>query len=283
MKLQAGTSLGPYEVERLLGAGGMGEVYLAHDTRLQREVAIKVLPVGQASDDIAGTRLRREAHAIAALNHPNICSIYDIGEHENKPFFVMEKLEGETLGARLARGPFDLPALLDIGVALADALDAAHSKGLIHRDLKPANVFLTSRGQPKILDFGLAKAVEGSDDITRAADPHTAAGAAAGTVMYMSPEQLRGEPLDRRTDIFSLGLVLYEMATGRRAFGAESTAATAAAILEHEPVAPRRASGSPPTAGRDRPQSAREGRRAPVSIGCRTPNRSQTPATRNRY
>src|SRR6187200_2424829 len=148
MRIQPGTRLGPYEVERLLGAGGMGEVYLAHDTRLRRDVAIKVLPIGQGPDDLAVARLEREAQAIAALNHPNICSIYDIGELENRPFLVMERLEGETLAARLARGSFDVCPLLDLGIALADALEAAHAKGLIHRDLKPANIFLTSRGQP---------------------------------------------------------------------------------------------------------------------------------------
>ena len=144
MRFQPGTRLGPYEVERLLGAGGMGEVYLAHDTRLRRDVAIKVLPIGQGPDDLAVARLEREAQAIAALNHPNICSIYDIGELENRPFLVMERLEGETLAARLARGSFDVRPLLDLGIALADALEAAHAKGLIHRDLKPANIFLTS-------------------------------------------------------------------------------------------------------------------------------------------
>ena len=144
MRIQPGTRLGPYEVERLLGAGGMGEVYLAHDTRLRRDVAIKVLPIGQGTDDLAVARLEREAQAIAALNHPNICSIYDIGELENRPFLVMERLEGETLAARLARGSFDVCPLLDLGIALADALEAAHAKGLIHRDLKPANIFLTS-------------------------------------------------------------------------------------------------------------------------------------------
>jgi eukaryotic-like serine/threonine-protein kinase len=237
MQLPAGTRLGPYEVHRLLGAGGMGEVYLAHDTRLRREVAIKVLPAGHGTDDLAVARLQREAHAIAALNHPNICSIYDIGEHENHPFLVMERLEGETLAARLASGPFDVPTLLDTGIALADALEAAHAKSLIHRDLKPANIFLTSRGAPKILDFGLAKAIDASTDTTRVADPGTGPGAAPGTVMYMAPEQLRGEELDRRTDIFSLGLVLYEMATGRRAFAGATTAVVAAAILAHEPSA----------------------------------------------
>lgn len=238
MPIQPGTRLGPYEVGRLLGAGGMGEVYLAHDTRLRRDVAVKVLPIGQGTDDLAVARLEREARAIAALNHPNICSIYDIGELENRPFLVMERLEGETLAARLARGPFDVPTLVDMGIALADALEAAHAKGLIHRDLKPGNIFLTSRGQPKILDFGLAKAVDASTDVTRVADPRTGPGAAAGTVMYMAPEQLRGEELDRRTDVFSFGLVLYEMATGQRAFGGATTAVVASAILAHEPSAP---------------------------------------------
>jgi serine/threonine protein kinase len=239
MTLKPGTCLGPYEVQGLLGAGGMGEVYAALDPRLRRSVAVKVLPLGTTANTLAVARLQREAHAVAALNHPNICSIFDIGEHDGSPFLVMERLEGETLASKLMRGAFELPALLDIGIPLADALEAAHARGLIHRDLKPANVFLTSQGQPKVLDFGLAKTISGSEDTTRVADPQTGVGEAAGTVVYMAPEQLRGEELDRRADIFSFGLVLYEMATGRRAFDGSTTAIIAAAILNQPPPAPR--------------------------------------------
>jgi eukaryotic-like serine/threonine-protein kinase len=239
MALDAGTRLGPYEVLTLLGAGGMGEVYLARDARLEREVAVKVLPAGRAVDALAVERFRREAHAVAGLNHPNICSIHDVGEHEGAPFLVMEYLDGETLAGRLTRGPFDAGAWLEVGLALSDALAAAHAAGVIHRDVKPANIFLTRRGGPKILDFGLAKAVARPDMSTSSRDVLTMPGAAAGTIAYMSPEQLRGEELDQRSDIFSLGLVLYEMATGRRAFAGGTSALVATAILNEEPSGPR--------------------------------------------
>jgi eukaryotic-like serine/threonine-protein kinase len=239
MALDAGTRLGPYEVLTLLGAGGMGEVYLARDARLEREVAVKVLPAGRAVDALAVERFRREAHAVAGLNHPNICSIHDVGEHEGAPFLVMEYLDGETLAGRLTRGPFDAGAWLEVGLALSDALAAAHAAGVIHRDVKPANIFLTRRGGPKILDFGLAKAVARPDMSTSSRDVLTMPGAAAGTIAYMSPEQLRGEELDQRSDIFSLGLVLYEMATGRRAFAGGTSALVATAILNEEPPGPR--------------------------------------------
>jgi eukaryotic-like serine/threonine-protein kinase len=238
MALKPGTVLGPYEVQGLLGAGGMGEVYAARDPRLRRSVAIKVLPVGTA-DTMAVARLQREAHAVAALDHPNICSIFDIGEHDGSPFLVMEKLEGETLAARLKRGPLAPAAVTEIGAALADALDAAHRTGVVHRDIKPANIFLTHRGAPKVLDFGLAKAAVSSEATTTFGDPQTGPGATAGTVLYMAPEQLRGEELDGRADIFSLGLVLYEMVTGQRAFSGATTATVATAILTTEPPAIR--------------------------------------------
>ena len=238
MALPAGTRLGPYEVLGPLGAGGMGEVYLARDARLAREVAVKVLPCSRAVDRLAAARFEREAHAVAALNHPNICSVYDVGEYDGAPFLVMERLEGETLAARLTRGPLDFHAWLDVALALADALQGAHTAGVLHRDLKPANIFLTRRGAPKILDFGLAKPIAGTDVVTRAADELSAPGTAAGTLAYMSPEQLRGEELDQRSDIFSLGLVLYEAAAGRPAFVGTTNAVIAAAILNGEPIAP---------------------------------------------
>jgi serine/threonine protein kinase len=244
--LNPGTSLGPYEVLSALGTGGMGEVYRARDTRLGRDVAIKVLPAHLLSSIAARERFQREARAVAALKHPNICVVHDVGNDGDVSYFVMELLEGETLQERLARGPLELRAVVDLGIALADALDAAHRAGLVHRDLKPANIFLTPHG-PKILDFGLAKegpraaAVDRSHQPTVTADAFvTDVGTTVGTPAYMSPEQLRGEALDARSDLFSLGLVLYEMATGRRVFPGTSSATIAAAILRDDPVPPRR-------------------------------------------
>ena len=239
MRVAPGTRLGPYEVVGSLGAGGMGEVYEARDTRLDRTVAIKVLPPELAEDAAARARFDREARAIAALNHPNICALHDIGDADGHGFLVMERLEGETLQDRLQRGPLDVEQTIDYGIALADALDTAHGRGLIHRDLKPANIFVTTRGVVKILDFGLAKSVQDADaDITRIDATLTTVGTTLGTVAYMSPEQLRGEPLDVRTDLFSFGLVLYEMATGRRAFAGATIPVLAAAILTEQPPAP---------------------------------------------
>jgi serine/threonine protein kinase len=241
MHAAPGTRFGPYEIVRPLGAGGMGEVYEARDTRLDRAVAIKVLPAALAQEPAARARFDREARSIAALNHPNICALHDIGDAGGLGFLVMERLEGETLQARLERGPLDLEQVVEYGIAIADALDAAHGRGLIHRDLKPANVFITTRGIVKILDFGLAKSVRDSDaDITRGVEEAlTVTGTALGTVAYMSPEQLRGEPLDVRTDLFSFGMVLYEMATGQRAFAGSTIAVVAAGILGEKPAPPR--------------------------------------------
>lgn len=234
-----GVKLGAYEVVAKLGEGGMGEVYRARDERLARDVAIKVLAAHSAGSARARERFTREAQAVAALQHPNICTIYDVGETaDGQAYIVMELLQGETLQQRIAHGPMDLPAVLEIGAALADALQAAHAAGIVHRDIKPGNVLLTSRG-PKILDFGLVKADprllpgEAAEVETRAL--LTDAGMAVGTVAYMSPEQLRGEEVDSRTDLFSLGLVLYEMAAGRPAFGG-STAVVGAGILHQQPI-----------------------------------------------
>ena len=238
MSTVPGMRLGPYEIVEALGAGGMGEVYRARDSRLDRFVAIKVLsPRLDATPELL-ERFRREARAVAALSHPNICTIYDVGGGDaNGPaYFAMELLEGETLDRRLRRGPLPLTDVVRVGEALADALDAAHAKGIVHRDIKPANIMLTDRG-PKILDFGLAKVAAGSRDA--APSQLTQTGAVVGTLAYMSPEQLRGEELDARSDLFAFGAVLYEMATGRPAFAGETSALMSTAILQDAPAPPR--------------------------------------------
>jgi serine/threonine protein kinase/Tol biopolymer transport system component len=242
--LPAGTRLGPYEVQTLIGAGGMGEVYRGRDTRLNRIVAIKVIPRALSADPARMQRFEREARAIAALQHPNICTLHDVGHHDGMQFLVMEYLEGETLATRLRKGRLSLDQTLRYGIEVADALDAAHRKGVIHRDLKPGNIFITAHGEAKVLDFGLAKLDEPEPVADTSAETATdekvltTPGVAMGTAPYMSPEQARGDDLDARTDIFSLGAVLYEMATGKMAFPGKTTAMVHKAILDTLPPSP---------------------------------------------
>ncbi|HEU5181004.1 MAG TPA: protein kinase [Candidatus Polarisedimenticolia bacterium] len=240
MSLEPGTRLGPYEIVGPLGAGGMGEVYRAKDTRLGRDVAIKVLPAHLSSQPELRQRLEREARAVSSLNHPHICTLFDIGHHEGTDFLVMEHLEGETLAERLRRGPLPFPELMRAAIQIADAMDRAHRSGIIHRDLKPGNVMLTKAGT-KLLDFGLAKEMGiGSAPSSLTASPTmlsplTAGGAILGTFQYMAPEQLDGKEADARSDVFALGAVIYEMATGTRAFEGKTQASLIASILKEEP------------------------------------------------
>ncbi|MGH9367650.1 MAG: protein kinase domain-containing protein, partial [Thermoanaerobaculia bacterium] len=245
MTLSAGTRLGPYEIQTPVGAGGMGEVYKARDTRLERTVAIKVLPPHLSESAELKQRFEREARAISALSHPHICALYDVGSEAGTEFLVMEFLEGETLADRLLRGRIPTDQLLRYSVEIADALDKAHRQGIVHRDLKPGNIMLTRSGV-KLLDFGLAKLRPAADPVSSTglsrlgteaspAAPLTERGTILGTFQYMAPEQIEGKEADARSDIFSFGAVLYEMATGQKAFSAGSRASLIAAILEHEP------------------------------------------------
>src|ERR1700680_383851 len=241
MAILPGLRLGPYEIFSAIGAGGMGEVYRAKNTRLDRTVAIKVLPPHLADSSELRERFEREARTIASLNHPHICTLYDIGHQDGTDYLVMEYLEGETLEQRLRKGPLPLEQALQYAIEIADALDKAHRKGVTHRDLKPGNIMLTKSGT-KLLDFGLAKLTQ---EVAPAANPlsqlptatHaiTAQGTILGTLQYMAPEQLEGREVDARTDIFAFGVVVYEMATGKRAFEGKSQASLIAAILEREP------------------------------------------------
>ncbi len=238
MSIPKGTRLGPYDIQESLGAGGMGEVYRAHDTRLNRDVALKVLPQGFSADPERLARFQQEAQAVAALNHPNIIALFDIGENNGTRYIVSELLEGSTLREKLSGGPLPLRRVQDYALQIAHALAAAHGKGIIHRDLKPENIFISKDGRAKVLDFGLARqnplAMFAEADATMAA-PQTTPGMMLGTVGYMSPEQVQGKPADERSDIFSFGAVMHEMLSGERAFKRDSSAETMRAILKEEP------------------------------------------------
>ncbi|MBI3050337.1 MAG: serine/threonine protein kinase [Acidobacteria bacterium] len=248
--LLTGRRLGVYQLQERIGAGGMGDVYRARDTRLGRDVAIKVLPRAFTDDPDRLARFEREARVLAALNHPNIATIHEVEESDGLRGLVMELIEGETLGGRIARGPLNLAEALTIARQVADAIEAAHEKGIIHRDLKPANIKITPAGAAKVLDFGLAKAFAGDRAVDLSGAPtvtsnRTQQGLLAGTPAYMSPEQARGQAVDKRTDIWAFGCVLYEMVTGHAAFARDTVTDTLAAVVNSEPEWTRCRKASP--------------------------------------
>ena len=290
MPLFAGSRLGRYDIIAALGAGGMGEVYRARDSRLGRDVALKVLPAGVAADAERLARFEHEARIVAGLNHPNIVTLYSVEDEDGIRFLTMELVEGHGLERQVTPGGLSIARVIELGVALADALAAAHDKGVVHRDLKPANVMLTNDGRVKVLDFGLAKLADSRTDLEAAqavtiGAPVSAAGQVVGTVPYMAPEQVRGEPVDSRTDLFALGILLYELTTGRRPFEGATLGLISSAILRDTPRPLSSARADAPTdldriiarclekEPRARIQTARdvsnELRRAGMTTGCR--------------